>query len=120
MHGGNGAERRSPGPTGGGTRIICTVAILLALASAYAPPLLRAQTPPRDGTITGVARDESGGALPGVTVVATAAGAAAGSFVTSGEGRYSLALPAGIYVVSAELSGFAPLSSDSVSVGQGG
>ena len=39
---------------------------------------LRAQTTQRDGTITGVARDESGGVLPGVTVVATAAGAVGG------------------------------------------
>ena len=66
-----------------------------------------------------MARDESGGVLPGVTVVATAAGAAAESVVTSGEGRYSLAVPAGIYVVAAELSGFAPFSSDPVSVGPG-
>ena len=60
-----------------------------------------------------MARDESGGVLPGVTVVATATGAVAGSVVTSGEGRYSIAVPAGIYVVAAELSGFAPFSSRS-------
>ena len=118
MYGGNG-QRRSPRSTGGGTRIVCALAILLSLTSAYGAPPLRAQTTQRGGTITGVVRDESGGVLPGVTVVATAAGAAAGSVVTSGEGRYSLVVAAGIYVVAAELSGFAPFSSNPVSVGQG-
>src|SRR6476469_5494857 len=111
MYGGNG-QRRSPRSTGGGTRIVCALAILLSLTSAYGAPPLRAQTTQRGGTITGVVRDESGGVLPGVMVVATAAGAAAGSVVTSGEGRYSLPVPAGIYVVAAELSGFAPFSSN--------
>src|SRR4051794_6780192 len=120
MCGGNGPWRRSPGSTGGGTRTICVLAVLVALASGYSAAPLRAQTTQRDGSITGVVRDESGGVLPGVTVVATAAGATAGTVVTSGEGRYSLVVPPGIYVVAAELPGFAPFSSNPVSVGQGG
>src|SRR6476646_6058984 len=106
MYGGNG-QRRSARSAGGGTRMISALAILLSLQSAYGAPPLRARTTQRDGSITGVVRDESGGVLPGVTVVATAAGATAGSVVTSGEGRYSLVVPGGIYVVAAELCGFA-------------
>src|SRR3954462_7802995 len=105
MCGGQGPERRSPGSPGGGPRTICVLAVIVALASGYGALPLRAQTTERDGSITGVVRDESGGVLPGVTVVATAAGAAARAVVTSGDGRYSLVVPAGIYVVAAELSG---------------
>src|SRR3954470_6282090 len=130
MCGGNGPERRSPGSTGGGTRTICVLAVIVALASGYGALPLRAQTTERDGSITGVVRDESGGVLPGVTVVATAAGGAAPAagtpgggpacpVVPSGDGRYSLVVPAGIYVVAAELWGFAPFSSNPISVGQG-
>jgi outer membrane receptor protein involved in Fe transport len=91
---------------------------VLIIAAGFTPIL--AAPAPQDGTITGVARDESGGVLPGVVVTATASGGGQGrSAVTSGDGGYSIAVPAGVYVVSAELSGFAPFSSSAVSIQPG-
>jgi uncharacterized membrane protein len=55
-----------------------------------------------------VARDESGGVLPGVVVtVNSSSGGTSQSTVTSADGRYSIAVAPGTYVVVAELSGFA-------------
>ncbi len=58
--------------------------------------------------LSGVVRDTTGSALPGVTVTITGAALVAPrTFVTNEQGRYELdALPAGRYVVSASLSGF--------------
>ena len=59
--------------------------------------------------IAGVVTDDSGGALPGVTVTITnTANGRAQTLVTSDEGRYrAVALQPGPYEVSAELQGFA-------------
>ena len=69
------------------------------------------------GAIGGVAQDESGGVLPGVTVTATPnGGGPTSSTVTSSDGRYSITVAPGTYVLSAELSGFAPFSSAPIAV----
>src|SRR4051794_30597118 len=59
--------------------------------------------------IAGVVTDDSGGSLPGVTVVVTnTATGRAQTLVTGAEGRYrAVALQPGPYEVSAELQGFA-------------
>ena len=85
------------------TRIAATV---LATLSVVATPLAGAQAAQSGSAIAGIARDDSGGVLPGVVVTAIAnGGGQSQSGVTSGDGRYSLAVPPGVYVVSAELSG---------------
>ena len=58
--------------------------------------------------LSGVVRDMTGSALPGVTVTITSTALVAPrTFVTNEQGRYELdALPAGRYLVSASLSGF--------------
>ncbi len=58
--------------------------------------------------LSGVVRDSTGSALPGVTVTITGAALVAPrTLVTNEQGRYELdALPAGRYLVSASLSGF--------------
>src|SRR5262245_50063507 len=64
------------------------------------------------GTINGRVADQSGAALPGVTILATntATGVARES-TTNSEGLYNLAaLQPGTYNVRVELSGFAPQS----------
>ena len=59
-------------------------------------------------TITGVVKDEGGGVLPGVTVVATSdATGTKFEAVTNSTGTFSIpALSAGLYTVSASLTGF--------------
>ena len=58
--------------------------------------------------LSGVVRDTTGSALPGVTVSITGAALVAPrTLVTNERGRYELdALPAGRYLVSASLTGF--------------
>ena len=76
----------------------------LAVVALVAFPLVaRAQ----DATLTGTVRDNTGGVLPGVTVTATHE-AAGNTFVgvTDQNGAYRIALRAGIYRLTAELSGF--------------
>ena len=70
------------------------------------------------GSISGTIADESGGVLPGVTVIVTNAGGAVRSGVTDSRGRYDISsLPAGRYTVSGALPGF---TSDTISVSVGG
>jgi hypothetical protein len=76
---------------------------------AWLAPVVAAQTTDRSG-IEGSVTDESGAAMPGVTVVA-ASPALQGrqtSVVTDGQGRYRFqALPGGLYDLTFELTGFA-------------
>src|SRR5262245_40655499 len=61
------------------------------------------------GAIEGRATDQSGGAVPGVTVTATSPSLQLPQVVesTNGEGNYRFAdLPAGIYQLTFQLSGF--------------
>ncbi|MBV9494307.1 MAG: carboxypeptidase regulatory-like domain-containing protein, partial [Acidobacteria bacterium] len=70
------------------------------------------------GNLSGRVLDESGGALPGVTVTAT--NDATGfnrTVVTGSDGSYRLqSLPAGTYSVLADLSGFATVTTKNVQV----
>lgn len=87
------------------TAAVC-LAVLGALLSL--PSAAGSQTT-ADGALRGTVRDEQGGALPGVTVIA-ASPTVAGSreATTDQEGGYRLTnLPPGEYTVTAELSGFA-------------
>jgi outer membrane receptor protein involved in Fe transport len=93
--------------------LVPMLAIVLTLMSDRAA----AQGPDRTAAIAGVARDESGGVLPGVVVTAnSSSGGTSESTVTSADGRYSIAVAPGTYVVVAELSGFAPFSSAPIAV----
>jgi hypothetical protein len=70
------------------------------------------------GALHGRVTDETGGALPGVTVTATnAATGFSRSTVTGADGAYSLpALPVGTYTVLADLAGFSSVSTKNVEV----
>jgi hypothetical protein len=83
--------------------------IFLALVFTLVPAL--AQQP--GGIITGIVRDTSGRALPGVTVEATGPnlGAAPRQVVTDAQGRYTLTdLPAAFHGVVFRLPGFGSLT----------
>jgi outer membrane receptor protein involved in Fe transport len=83
--------------------------LVVVLLVALVPQVLFAQSRLTAADLQGTVLDQSGGALPGVTVVATnAATNQSRSAVTDREGRYYIgALPPGVYAISAELSGFA-------------
>jgi hypothetical protein len=84
------------------SRILSILSVCLLLV---APVALFAQT---TGTIEGTVTDQSGAALPGVTVdLAGASLQGARSAVTSSDGHYRfLSVAPGIYTVTATLSGF--------------
>lgn len=82
-------------------------ALFVALATVFVPPApALAQTAAT--RLTGTVQDDQGGALPGVTVTATAPTLIGGQSVTSeGNGTYLFpALPPGSYTVTFELPGF--------------
>lgn len=73
----------------------------------------------RDGDVSGTVTDQTGAALPGVTVEAASPALADGprSARTDAEGRFAIGdLPAGDYSVSFSLSGFDTLNRDGVSI----
>lgn len=74
------------------------------------------------GTITGRAVDESGGALPGITVTATnRATGATRSALSGSDGVFTIPLvPVGVYEVTGELSGFRPYRAQNVTVNVAG
>ncbi len=77
--------------------------VLLTVALLALPLVAHAQ----DATLTGTVRDNTGGVLPGVTVTAT--NEAQGTTfvgVTDERGLYRIPLRAGVYRVTAELTGF--------------
>lgn len=84
---------------------------LLLLRTTLSPSLAEAQTRATSADLSGVVLDESKAVLPGATVTATNTETnLVRSVVTEGNGRYAIpALPPGLYVVKAELTGFAPL-----------
>jgi outer membrane receptor protein involved in Fe transport len=93
--------------------------ILLALLIALVPVALFAQS--SNGSISGVVTDDSGGAVPGVTVTATnTSTGVARTTVSNATGHYQIALlpPAG-YNVAADLSGFQPVKRDKIVVNVG-
>ena len=91
------------------------LAITAVLALATAPPALAQES---RGAISGTVKDNSGGALPGVTVMATKKDTnQATSTVTNETGAYSLLyLQPGIYAVTAELSGFKKTVRDNIEI----
>jgi len=80
----------------------CGVAVVLLLA----PVAALAQT--GAASITGILTDQSGAAIPGVTITATNQGTSVPYSAVSNEaGAYTItSLPVGAYVVKAELTGF--------------
>ena len=80
-------------------------ALLLAVMMAG---VLAAEAQTTGGSLRGYVKDEQGGALPGVTVVAKSPDMIQPvSAVTDGEGYYRLInLPPGVYSITAELAGF--------------
>ena len=86
-----------------------------ALLAAAAHPALAQES---RGSISGTVRDNSGGALPGVTVTAVQQGTnRTTSAVTSDAGSFSLLfLQPGTYTISAELSGFKKVRRENVEV----
>jgi hypothetical protein len=70
------------------------------------------------GRINGVVADESGAILPGATITATSPALIQPQVVTAGEdGNYRLiALPAGLYTITAELTGFRTVKQEGIRV----
>ena len=68
------------------------------------------------GSIAGTVTDPQGGVLPGVTVTLTSTDRTA-TFVTEEDGRFRfLALPPGMYTVTATLQGFTTIQHDQIEV----
>lgn len=90
--------------------------LLVLSLFALAAPALFAQS--GSGSLAGHVTDQSGAALPGVTITATNDATAFNrSTVTEADGGYRLAaLPPGKYTVSADLSGFATVTTKNVDV----
>ncbi len=74
-----------------------------------------------DGSLRGSVTDQQSGALPGVTVTATSRALLAPSVaVTDNDGHYRLInLPPGVYVLTAELSGFSQFRRENIQVRAG-
>lgn len=88
-----------------------TLALVIAL---FLPSMLFAQA--AGSSLSGHVNDESGAAVPGVTVTATNTQTGLQrTAVTDTDGSYRfLALPVGVYTVVAELSGFATVTTENV------
>ncbi|HMC21720.1 MAG TPA: TonB-dependent receptor [Thermoanaerobaculia bacterium] len=88
--------------------------LILALLLLFIPAALLAQT--GGAALSGRVADESGAALPGVTVTATNnATGFSRSVVTGSDGSYHFpSLPVGTYTVTADLSGFASVTTRNV------
>jgi len=91
--------------------------IAAAVLAVFLLPLI-AFAQSSTGAISGTITDNSGAALPGVTVTSTNAGTGASRTAVSNEtGRYQLGLlPPGQYNVSAELEGFQPRKQNNITV----
>src|SRR5258705_9333360 len=100
-------------------RFTFAIALLVVLIMSLVPFAAFAQS--SAGSISGNAVDDSGAALPGVTVTATnTATNATRTTTTNSTGHYELAfLVPGTYAVAAELSGFQPLKFAKVVVNVG-
>jgi carboxypeptidase family protein/TonB-dependent receptor-like protein len=90
--------------------LIFTAAVMLVATSMFAQA--------SGGALVGHVTDETGGALPGVTVTATNdATGVSRSVVTSSDGSYRFAaLPIGNYTVVADLAGFSTTTTKNVNV----
>src|SRR5262249_49535553 len=93
--------------------------VLLILCVTWVPAGASAQTAPAplSGSIAGVVRDVTGGALPGVTVEARGDASARLTAVTDAAGQYRIErVPAGRYQVVFTLVNFASLVRNDVAV----
>ena len=99
--------------------MVRSVVALFVFVVLALPTSLAAQT--GLGGLRGYVRDSQGGALPGVTVTATAPESIRPTVgVTNEEGYYRLInLPPGTYKVTAELTGFAPFTREAILVRAG-
>src|SRR5262245_44675338 len=108
----------------GSDRFIRWVRMLLVAACQAAGPLASAapalaQSAP--ATISGQVTDETGGVLPGATVVMRHSAGRERTVVTDGRGQFSAdQLLPGSYLITVTLSGFETLTRDAVDVGDGG
>jgi hypothetical protein len=100
-------------------RALCTLAMVVLSVTVAVPA--SAQSQAINGTIEGTVRDNSGGVLPGVTVVLTNIDTGAMRTVVSNDsGLYrALLLPLGRYKVTAELSGFKTFEQIGIQVSAG-
>src|SRR5574341_1378991 len=103
---------------GGGSMLRSVVAFVVLLFLAH-PLHLDAQT--GLGGLRGYVKDAQGGALPGVTITATAPESIRPTVVvTNEEGYYRLInLPPGTYKLTAELPGFAPFTREGILIRAG-
>jgi iron complex outermembrane recepter protein len=86
-----------------------------ALALAASPALAQS-----NGTISGVVRDASGGAVPGATLTITNQATHASRDVTSGpDGSYTASVPPGVYSVTASVKSFAKWTEKDLKVESG-
>ena len=87
-------------------RLILPVVLLAVLACTSRHTQVITAVPAAPGTIRGYVQDDSGSALPGVTVIVKGQGRTMAA-VTDVNGLYMLsAVPPGVYDVRAELAGF--------------
>jgi TonB-dependent receptor len=96
--------------------------VLLGAVVACAPSLALAESQTAPATIVGVVSDQTGGVLPGATVVLHHAKTGRDRVVVSDStGRFVAdQLVPGSYTVSVTLTGFEPLTRDAVDVSDGG
>jgi hypothetical protein len=85
-------------------------ALILAILACLSMYSLHAAAQAGDGAVGGTVLDSSGGALPGVTVVATTTdGRVLGTTVTNGSGAYEIsALPSAEMRITFQMDGFVP------------
>src|SRR6266849_2941701 len=95
------------------SRSIKWIVLMLAMA-LFIPSFLFAQT--TGSSLSGRLQDSTGGAVPGVTITATNAQTGlTRTTVPANDGKYRfLALPVGTYKVTAELPGFATVTTENV------
>ena len=100
------------------SRFIISSAVLVTLLFVAVPAWSQAPT----GTIAGIARDASGGVLPGVTVEASSPALIEGvrTGVTDGSGNYRIvSLRVGTYTVTFALPGFATVVREGIELSAG-
>ena len=95
------------------------LALLLVLTALARPA--DAQPSSAAGVVTGLVRDQTGGALPGVTVELLSSRDVVGSAVSDGTGRYRLSgIAPGTYTLSFKLLNFGGQERPNVAVSAGG
>jgi len=95
------------------------VALLLVLTALAIPA--HAQQPAGSGAITGLVRDQTGGALPGVTVELLSSRDVVATAASDGSGRYRLAgIAPGTYTLSFKLLNFGEQLRSNLVVAAGG